>query len=107
MDTYAEDPAGRPVATREPGRWQAARIITTIFGTIAAIIVIAILFRVFDANQGNGIVNFFTDIGRFFVGPFKGIFNLDSFKAQTALNWGIGAAIYVLVGSFIARLVAR
>jgi hypothetical protein len=103
MDTYADGTA--PV--REPGRWQAARIIQAIVGAIAGIIVIGILFRVFDANQSNGIVEFFTDIGKFFVGPFKGIFDLHSFKAQTALNWGIGAAVYLLVGGFIARLIAR
>lgn len=102
MSTTAE---GTPA--REPGRWQAARIIRTIAWAIAIVIAIGIAFVVLDANQDNGIVTVITDIGSFFVEPFKGIFSLDDAKGQVALNWGIGAVVYVLVGHLIARLVAR
>ena len=104
MATYAE----RSTATRgERGSWQLARVIRTIAWAIALIIAVGILFVVLDANQSNGIVSFINDIATFFVEPFKGIFSLDSAKGQVALNWGLGAVVYLAVGHLIARLVAR
>jgi hypothetical protein len=103
MNTYAE----RRATAREPGRWQAARVITAIAAAIAAVIVLGILLVVFDANQSNGLVDAIMDVAGFFVEPFKGLFSMDSHEAQVALNWGIGAAVYLLVGSLIARLIRR
>jgi hypothetical protein len=76
---------------------------------IAFIIVIGIALVALHANEDNGLVAAWLDIARFFVGPFKGIFDLDSGKEelQTAINWGIAAIVYLLVFSLLARLAGR
>jgi hypothetical protein len=102
MSTYAEG-----TTTVDRGRFQAARIVTTIAGIIVTIIVAGILLVVFDANQSNGLVNAITDVASWFADPFKGIFTLDNKETQVAVNWGIGALVYAFVGGLIARIIAR
>ena len=84
-----------------------ARIIRTVAMLVAAVIVAGILLYVLGANQSNGVVSAVMDAGRWLVGPFKSLFTLDDAKAQLAVNWGIAAAVYALVGSLIASLIAR
>jgi hypothetical protein len=40
-------------------------------------------------------------------GPFDGIFSLRNARAAVAVNWGIAAAVYLLVGELIVRLLGR
>ena len=84
-----------------------ARIIRTVAMLVAAVIVAGILLVVLGANDSNAIVSAVLDAARWLVGPFKGLFELDSVKTQTAVNWGIAAAVYAFVGSLIASLIAR
>ncbi|MFN2616784.1 MAG: hypothetical protein ABR581_06630 [Thermoleophilaceae bacterium] len=74
---------------------------------MAGIIVAGILLVVLEANKSNDIVKAVLDAAKFLVGPFKNVFSLDSHKATTAVNWGLAAAVYLLVGSLIARLLRR
>lgn len=84
-----------------------ARAIRAVAGLVALIIVAGILLVVLDANASNSIVNAVLDAARWLVGPFKGLFSLDSHKATVAVNWGLAALIYFAIGALIARLVAR
>ena len=84
-----------------------ARVIRTLVGVIAALIVLGILFRVLEASRDNGIVTLVDDVAKFLVGPFDGLFELDSRKTTIAVNWGIAAAVYLVVGAFVASLLAR
>jgi hypothetical protein len=84
-----------------------ARVIRTIAMLVAAVIVAGILLVVLGANESNGIVSAVLDATRWLVGPFKSLFELDSVKAQTAVNWGIAAAVYAVIGALIAGLIAR
>ena len=84
-----------------------ARIVSLVASVVAGIIVVGIVLVVLEANKSNEVVNAVLDAARFLVGPFKNIFSLDSHKATTALNWGIAAAVYLVVGTLIARLLRR
>ena len=84
-----------------------ARIIRTIAGLIAALIVVAILLRVLGANAGNSIVKDIHDAAKFFVGPFDGMFSVKDAKLALAVNWGIAALVYAVVGGIIASFIAR
>lgn len=84
-----------------------ARIIRTVAGVLAALIILGILFRVLEASRDNGIVTLVDDVAKFLVGPFDGLFELDSRKTTVAVNWGIAAAVYLVVGGLIASLLAR
>jgi len=83
-----------------------ARIVTAVTGAIAAVIVVGILLVVFEANPKNEVVKFVLDVGEFFVGPLKNVFDLKDSKAQMALNWGIAALLWAAAGALVARLLA-
>jgi hypothetical protein len=84
-----------------------ARIVRTVAMLVALVIVVGILLFVLGANQSNDIVSAVMDAGRWLVGPFENLFSMDNAKWELAVNWGIAAAVYALVGSLIARLIAR
>lgn len=84
-----------------------ARLIRLVAFVIAAIIVAAILLRVLDANASNQVVKAIHDAGKALVGPFKDLFKISNPKTAIAVNWGIAAALYAIVGSVIASFVAR
>jgi hypothetical protein len=113
-DDYADDlPPARTRATGAAagaagsGLLLVARIIRAITWVIVAIIVAAILFRVLEANPSNDLVSTITDWARWLVGPFKDLFSFDNAKTAIAVNWGLGALVYLIVGSLIARVFAR
>jgi hypothetical protein len=99
---------------RARGAWAAgsflvtiARLLRLVVGIVVAIIVAAILLRVLDANASNTIVRDIHDVGRALVGPFANIFNVHDAKAAMAVNWGLAALVYLIVGGFIAGVIAR
>jgi hypothetical protein len=73
---------------------------------VAAIIAVGILLVVLKANPNNGIVSAVRAIAHDLVGPFTGMFQVDPPRAGVAANWGIAAAVYVLAGLLVARLIA-
>lgn len=124
---YRRAPAGRTVVTdpaaARPGRTRVAaargaaavgalllavsrlvRLVTTI---VVLLIVAAIVLRVVGANPGNSIVRDIHDAGRWLVGPFKNVFSVKNAKESIALNWGLAALIYLIVGHALASVIAR
>jgi phage tail tape-measure protein len=83
-----------------------ARLVRLVAGIVAAIIVAGILLVVLNANPSNDIVSAIHDAARALVAPFDGMFTLDSADATLAVNWGIAAVVYLIVGGLIARLIA-
>jgi hypothetical protein len=61
---------------------------------------------VLGANANNGIVNAVMDAARWLVTPFKSLFSISDPKWNVAVNWGIGALVYSLIGGLITRLLA-
>jgi hypothetical protein len=84
-----------------------ARVIRTLAGVVAAIIVAAILLRVLGANPQNAVVSNIHDAGAWLVGPFKNIFSVGGAKASMAVNWGIAVVVYLAVAHLLAGLLAR
>ena len=84
-----------------------ARIVRVVTTIIVALIVAAIVLRVLDANASNWIVSHVHSWAKFFVGPFDGMFSISGAKLNMAVNWGVAAIVYAVVGGFIARLIAR
>lgn len=83
-----------------------AQLVRLAAGVVAAIIAAGILLVVLEANPTNDIVSAVHDATRALAGPFDGMFTLDSAKATIAVNWGIAAIVYLIVGALIARLIA-
>jgi len=84
-----------------------ARVIMFIAIVIAVIIGLAILFVVLEANSSNEIVSRVNDWGKALVGPFDDIFEINDPKVAIAVNWGLALVVYLVVASFIARLLRR
>jgi hypothetical protein len=84
-----------------------ARIIEILIMAIFVVIAVGIALVVLGANEDNVIVEVILDTARVFVRPFRDIFDLDDEKLKTAINWGIGAFVYLVVGRFVAGLLRR
>lgn len=84
-----------------------ARLVRLLVGLVVLVIAAAIVLRVASANSGNVIVRDIHDVGKVLVGPFKDVFSLKNPKASMAANWGLAALVWLVVGGFIARLIAR
>jgi hypothetical protein len=87
--------------------WGLARIVRLITSVVVGLILIAIVLVLLEANRDNAIVDWLVGAGDFLSSPFHGIFTPDGRKAQVAVNWGLAAVIYAIVGGFIARLLRR
>ncbi len=84
-----------------------ARVIRLVVGIVVAIIVVAVILRLVGANPGNEIVSDIHDAGASLVGPFDSVFSVSGPKLNMALNWGLAALVYALVGGLIASFAAR
>jgi hypothetical protein len=84
-----------------------ARIVSLITSIVVGLIVIGILLVVLKANPHNDIVRHILDWARWLVGPFKDIFKPHNPRVRVAVNWGLAALVYGLVGGLIVRLLQR
>ena len=57
------------------------------------------------ANPANSIVSEVHSWAHSLAGPFDGMFSFHSANAAIAVNWGIAAVVYLLVGGLIVRLI--
>jgi hypothetical protein len=113
------DPDGRPVEVSRPrdrrdgtvvrvfgqGADLLVRAIQLVVSIVVLIIVAGILLVVLKANPANSIVSEVHSWAHALAGPFDGMFSFHSANTAIAVNWGIAAAVYLLVGGLIARLV--
>ena len=84
-----------------------ARIVRSLAGIMALIIVVAIVLFLVGANPSNQIVSAIHDAGAWLAGPFKNLFSIHDPKLAMAVNWGLAALAYLIVGHIIASLLAR
>jgi hypothetical protein len=84
-----------------------ARLIRAATGVAVAVIVLGIILWLLGANPHNGIVSDIHDAGAWLVTPFKNLFSLRGAKLHLAVNWGLAAVVYLVVGGFLASLAAR
>jgi hypothetical protein len=115
----AVDSDARPVrASRRQGRRRAsgarafrqgagllARVVQLVVSIVVLIIVAGILLVVLKGNPANSIVSEVHNWAHSLAGPFDGMFSFNSANAAIAVNWGIAAVVYLLVGGLIARLI--
>jgi len=94
--------AGRAIA-----RASVAKAVILVATGVALILVAGILLAVLKANPANDIVQAVRDAAGFLAGPFDNLFRMDSERAETAVNWGIAAAVWYAIGRVIARLLLR
>jgi hypothetical protein len=85
-----------------------ARLVRTLAGLIALLIVLAIVLRDVDANAHNTIVKGIHEGANFFAGAFTGLIEFNGHpKRAITVDWGIAAIVYLVVGGVIAGSIAR
>jgi hypothetical protein len=85
-----------------------ARLVMTVAALIALLIGLAIVLHDVDANAHNAIVKGIHDGANFFAGAFTNLITFNRHpKLEITVNWGIAALVYLIVGSIIARVIAR
>ena len=87
--------------------WGVARVVRLITTVIVGLVLVGILLVLLEANRDNAIVDWLVGAGDSLTQPFHGIFTPDGRKAQVAVNWGLAAAVYAIVGGLIARMFRR
>jgi hypothetical protein len=84
-----------------------ATIVTVITIIAAAILVLHIVFTMFNGNESNNIVRHVSDYADSLAGPLKDLFSFKKPKTNTLINYGIAAAVWVAAGRLIASLLQR
>ena len=96
--------AGRAgYAETSPGPlYYARRIVSLIFGILAVLLALRIVFLLLVANESNAIVDFIYDVTEPFVAPFRGIFAFETVSVGDSML--DVAALVALVGWFLIYL---
>jgi hypothetical protein len=85
-----------------------ARLVMAVATLIALLIALAIVLRDVDANPANTIVKGIHEGANFFAGAFTGLLTFKGHaKRELTVDWGIALLVYLLVGAFISRAIAR
>jgi hypothetical protein len=85
-----------------------ARLVMALATLIALLVALAIVLRDVNANPANTIVKGIHDGANFFAGAFTGLLTFKGHaKRELTIDWGIALIVYLLVGAFISRLIAR
>jgi hypothetical protein len=89
------------------GLWTIANIVSFIVSFVVGVLLLGIVLVFFKANRSNDIVDFILDVGRVFAGPFDNIFSPGGHRLNVAVNWGLAALVYGLLGGWIANHLRR
>jgi len=96
--------AGR---TARRGLWTLARIVNLVTAAVVGLLVVGIALVVLEANKSNDVVNWLLDAARFLAGPLDDVFKFHNHKVAVAVNWGLAALVYAVIGRLIAWLLRR
>ena len=96
----------RSLVAANSGRAAVARVIGAITAIVTLILLIGIALVLLKANQSNEIVGAIRDAASWLAGPFEGMFSFDKQRTETAVNWGVAAAVWFVVGRLLARVIA-
>ncbi|SNR28466.1 hypothetical protein SAMN06265360_101219 [Haloechinothrix alba] len=82
-------------------------IITLVCGLFAAVLAVHIFLFVFEANFGNPFAAFVSDWARMVSLGLGNLFLPTNEKAQIALNQGIAAILWLVIGWLVTTIIAR
>jgi hypothetical protein len=84
-----------------------ARVIGGVAAIVALILMVGIVLVLLKANESNVLVGAIRDAAAWLAGPFDQMFTFDRKRTETAVNWGVAAAVWLVLGRLLARLIAR
>ena len=84
-----------------------ATIVRTVCAVIAGVLVVHAVFVLFGANPANGLVEFTAGWRDAFGWFTKDLFTPSDPKIAEAINDGLAALLWVVVGSLLSKLILR
>ncbi|XRQ11237.1 hypothetical protein ACN3XK_10215 [Actinomadura welshii] len=85
----------------------AATAVSVLTTAVVAVLAVHIVFVAFEANTGNGIVQWFGSRARELSWQFKDVFQPDDPKLEVAVNYGLAALVYLVLGRILVGLLRR
>ncbi|MGP4026519.1 hypothetical protein [Actinomadura sp. 3N407] len=85
----------------------AATVVSVITTVIVLILAVHIVFVAFEANTANDLVRWFGDRATDLSWQFKDIFQPEDHKVEVAVNFGLAAFVYLVIGRILAGLIRR
>ncbi|MFD5337474.1 hypothetical protein [Streptomyces hawaiiensis] len=105
--TYDQPPAPDRPARNQAAARRMALTICTIADIAAGLLGLWIVLYLLDANQTNTFVEFVHGAADWLSGWAQDIFTMDTAGLRVVLNYGLPAAIYLLIGHGIAARINR
>ncbi|MFJ8534724.1 hypothetical protein [Streptomyces sp. NPDC093591] len=103
-----DQPAGPDRSLRnQAAARRTALAICTIADVAAGVLGLWIVLYLLDANQGNAFVEFVRGAADWLSGWAQDIFTMDTESLRVILNYGLPAALYLLLGHGIAARLNR
>ncbi|GAA2638372.1 hypothetical protein SMC26_35050 [Actinomadura fulvescens] len=84
-----------------------AWLISLVTTVVVLILAVHIVFVTFEANTANDLVNTVGDWADGLAWQFKDVFQPDDHKVEVAVNYGLAALVYLIVGRILTSLVRR
>ena len=92
-------------------RRRAVGLLATAISTATTIVVLVlavhIVFVAFEANTANDLVRWIADRAGELCWQFKDVFQPSDPKVETAVNYGLAAAVYLVIGRIAVSLTRR
>lgn len=98
---------GRGVRRGGAGLRVLSRLVRLVTSLVVALIVVGIVLVLLKANPANELVKALRDGAEYLSKPFDAIFTFDKRRTEIAVNWGLAALVYALIGGVLARALAR
>jgi hypothetical protein len=84
-----------------------ARAVRMTTSVVVLFIVVGILIHALGADTSSAIVSLVDDVAKWLVQPFRGLIDAEGDELRIAVNWGLAAVVYAIIGRLLARLIAR
>ncbi|MGI5204452.1 hypothetical protein ACQEU6_23070 [Spirillospora sp. CA-108201] len=94
-------------AARRRGAGLLAAAVSIAAALAATILAVHIVFVAFEANTANDLVRWFGDRATDLCWQFKDVFQPKNPKVEVAVNYGLAAVVYLVVGRVLVGLVRR
>ncbi|MFB4312090.1 hypothetical protein [Actinomadura sp. GTD37] len=98
------DRAGAARRRAVDGAATAISVVTTL---VVLVLAVHIVFVAFEANTANDLVRWFGDRATDLCWQFKDVFQPESHKTEVAVNYGLAALVYLVIGRILVGIVRR
>lgn len=83
------------------------RVSQLVLVALALVLLLAVAAVVLPTDEDNVLVRGVLDLALQVAGPFATVFDIEGRNARAAANYGLGAAVYLVVGTLLGRLAPK